>query len=153
MSSIAEALKLEMLARLQAAPEMYDADPPVLVTEIRRSHLTAVDRDRAPAIYLRAGDMERLDLERTCPWKWSMAWRVSVYVRSDEADAAADPLVVEVVRRLNPTLGTPYTNGVDLRLHRIEVETEVADTDAQRVDVVGIARFQTVDWALDEAMR
>jgi hypothetical protein len=153
MPTVAETFKREMLARLQAAPlSDYGNDPPHS-DRIRRSHLTVVDRNQTPAIYLRAGDATRRGEETACPWKWEMYWRVSVYVRDDASDLASDPIVLEVVARLNPMVGVPYSNGVDLRLTKIEVVTEIADADAQCVDVVGVARYNTNEWALDEAMR
>ena len=148
MSSLAETFKVEVLARLQAAPLTdYGPNAP-LIDNIRRSHLTIVDRERAPAIHARFGDAKRTDDDRACPWKWQIDFKVSVYVASDN-DADADPIVVEVIKRLDPMIGTPYANGVDLRLSRVESDVEIADQDAQRVDVVGSAKFITDPWQID----
>lgn len=152
MPSIAEVFKLEMLARLQADPlSAYSAsvDAPLLVENIRRSHLTAVNRDRAPAIYVRFGKAKVTE-DKNCNWLWQHEWTVSVYVRSDD-DAEGDPIVIEAVTRLNPLTSTGYANQVVVKLTQIDAETEIADSDAQRVDIIGVAGYTTAPWTLDQS--
>lgn len=144
MASVAETFKAEVLIRLRAAP-LYV--PNVNVDRIRRSHLTAVPRTEAPTLYARFG-RAKPTADKACKWQWEMEWTVSVYVRSDD-DAEADPLVVQVVNRLNPLVGTPYSNNVTLNFSSVDAETEIADDDAQRVDVRGVAKFVTNQWSLE----
>lgn len=147
MPSIAEVFKGELLARMQAAPlSSYGPEPP-LSDRIRRSHLTRVDRDSAPAIYVRFGKAKRTGDRSSCSWRWELEWTISVYVRSDN-DADSDPIVIEAVNRINPYT-TPYQNNVVLDDEpSIESDTEIADADAQRVDISGTAIFHTPAWSL-----
>jgi hypothetical protein len=145
MPSIAEVFKEELLARLQATPlSTYGPEPP-LSDRIRRSHLTHVNRDDSPAIYVRFGKATKAD-DRSCSWRWELEWTVSVYVRSDN-DADSDPIVIEAVARINP-YATPYQNNAVLDIDSIESEIEVADGDAQRVDISGTAKLHTQAWSL-----
>lgn len=147
MATIAELVKVEMLARLRALPLTdYGADAPAFAM-IRRSHLTVVDRTKAPAVYLRFGKATKSE-DKACNWTWELEFTVSVYVRSDD-DADADPIVLAVVSRLNPSPPTPYTNLTFLRINEIDAETEVEDADAQRVDVKGIVKYTTRAWDLE----
>lgn len=146
MPSVAEVFKGELLARMQAAPlSAYGPEPP-LSDRVRRSHLTAVDRDLAPAIYVRFGVAKRAADKASCDWRWDLEWTVSVYVRSDN-DADSDPIVIEAVNRINATV-VPYSNNVVPELTSIESDTEIADADAQRVDIKGVAIFFTPAWSL-----
>ena len=117
------------------------------VQQVRRSHLTNVVRDKAPAIHVRFGSA-KVTGDRSCGRAWKMDWTVSIYVRDDN-DATADPLVVEAIKRLDPDV--PYTNGADVELQSIDADTEIADGDAQRVDIRGTVKFVTGQWAIDEA--
>lgn len=146
MPSVAETFKQELLARLVAGPLTdYGPDAP-LAKNIRRSHLTVVPREEAPSIYLRFG-RARPVADKSCQWRWELDWTVSVYLRSDN-DEDADPLVIAAVNRVNPSNGTPYTNAVRVELTEVDAETEIADEDAQRVDIKGVAKFGTAEWAL-----
>lgn len=150
MPSIAEVFKREVLARLQAdLLSAYGAsvDAPLLLENIRRCHLTRVNRDRAPAIHVRFGKAT-VSEDRACDWRWSLDWTASVYLRSDD-DAEADPIVIEVVNRLNPQTSTGYANNVVVKLTAIEADTEIADADAQRVDVKGTAEYETAAWSIE----
>lgn len=149
MTTIAETFKAEVYARLLGTTlDDYGPNAPQ-ASNVRRYHLTNVDREDCPAIHMRAGDATKDSEDKGCRWCWSLEVRVSVYVRSDAGDGIADPIVNEVVRRLNPNVTPRYSNGVDLRLTKIETDTEVADTDAQRVDVVLTAKYDTGPWTLD----
>lgn len=147
MTSIAEEFKAEVLARLQALPL------PVFFPEldsIRRSHLTNVPREKSPAIHLRF-PRARPVKDKSCNWQWTLDVTVSVYSRDDSGDVMADPLVGEVVTRLNPETSTGYGNGVVVELESIENETEIADEDATRVDIKFTGKFATRAWQLDAA--
>lgn len=151
MPSIAEGFKQEVLSRLQADDlSAYGAsvDAPLLLENIRRSHLTRVNRDRAPAIHVRFGKAKPTE-DKACNWRWEQDWTVSVYVRNDD-DAEADPIVVEAVKRLNPLTSTGYANKVVVRLTEIDANTEIADEDSQRVDINGTAGYTTAPWTLDQ---
>ena len=147
MTTVAEMCKVEMLQRLQALPlDDYFGTQGIDAGMIRRSHLTAVDRAKAPAIYLRFGDATKSE-DKSCNWVWVHEFRVSVYVRSDD-DSDADPAVQAVVARLNPN-ATPYEHAKFVRIDKVEAETEVADADAQRVDVIGTMTYVTRAWNLE----
>ncbi len=146
MPSIGETFKQELLERMRAAPlSAYGPEPP-LSDRIRRSHLTVVTRDTAPAVYVRFGEAKRGTNKASCNWRWDLEWQISIYVRSDN-DADADPIVIECVRRINPD-AVAYANGVFVEIVTIESDAEIADTDAQRVDIRGIAVYHTAAWSL-----
>lgn len=143
MISIAEVFKAELLGRLEAAP--LSAYGPVQPSRIRRSHLTVVPRDEAPAIYVRFAEA-KVESDKNCNWSWALEWTVSIYLRSD-SDEEADPLVIEVLNRVNPA--TLYSNKVTVQIKSIESDPEIADSDAQRVDVKGVAKYVTPAWSLE----
>ncbi len=147
MTSIAETFKAEVLARLQASA--YPLGGP-LFDQIKRSHLTNVKRDDAPAIHLRFPRARPVS-DTSCAWQWTQDVTVSVYTRGDAGDLLADPIVVESVKRLNPLIGAGYANSVVVELQSIEADTEVADEDATRVDIKLTAGFITGAWTLDAA--
>lgn len=147
MTTVVESFEEVMLARLRAAPLTdYGASPPK-ADRIRRSHLTVVDRDSAPAVYVRFGRARRVS-DRSCRWRWEMQWRVGIYVRSDDASEADQP-VVAVLGRLNPE-AAPFAGDFDVTLEGVdfEAEREIADADAAMVEIVGMVRFETAPWSL-----
>lgn len=147
MASIAETFWEEILARIAAAPTFG-----VEAASIRRRHRTAVTRQDAPAIHVIEGKAVRKGGDRSCNWEWEMDGAVAVFVRDDLGLEAADPFVAEVVARINPEIGTPYSNGVRLEIVAIEPETEIADEDATRIDIVLAIKFGTKRWAIEETV-
>lgn len=145
MAGIAETFWAELWARLVADPEFG-----VPVERIRREHRTAVTRADSPAVQVIEGVARPTEAKR-CDWQWEMGGSIAIFVRDDVGLRAADPLVAEIVRRINPEIGTPYSNGVRLELAAIEPETEIADEDATRVDLVLQVKFGTKRWTTDEA--
>lgn len=140
MTSIAETAWAEIFARLTAT-----AFPGV--TRIRRARRTDVGRDDCPAIHLIEGIAKPTETKR-CDWRWEMEGTIAVFVRDDLGLAAADPFVIEVVKRIKPE-PTTYTNRVLMELLRIGPNTEPADKDATRVDIDFQLRFGTGRWSLD----
>src|SRR6185369_808096 len=127
MASVAETFKAEVLARLVALP-LFGPE----LDNIRRSHLTNVTRENAPAVHVRFPRQKPTE-DKSCNWRWQMDFTVSVFSRDDSGDKMADPMVSEVVRRLN-NQASKYTNKVTLEVDTIQTETETADSDATRVD-------------------
>jgi hypothetical protein len=71
------------------------------------------------------------------------------YVRDDQGLAAADDFLSEIVARINPEIGTPYSNKVRLQVERIVPDTEIADEDATAVKIDLSIKFGTARWTLD----
>ena len=141
--TIAETFWTELYARL-VEPPTFGVD----LANIKRYHRTKVTRDTAPAIHVVEG-LALPGADKGCSWKWKMDGRIEVYVRDDTALSAADAILAEIVRRINPEVGTVYSNDVRLTLERIEPDTEIADLDATKVDISILIAFSTQRWTLD----
>jgi len=74
---------------------------------------------------------------------------VSLFVRSDAGESAADPLRIEVMRRLNPETA-PYAAGVRVTPVEISADEEIADADAIRIDMHFDFAYPAGDWKLTE---
>jgi hypothetical protein len=111
---------------------------------IARSHLIPRTREACPAVFVVDGpDGPSGRCQRTGNFT------IALLVRSDLGPAAAAVLKGEVVRRLSPAAGG-YPNGVELSLGRIRVDTELADTDATRVDIELSFCYAAPEWTLGE---
>lgn len=121
------------LARLKAAPALAVGNAKA---DIRRAHRTTVPRAGAPAIHWIDGVDEpaRDGAATECTRLRRKYFTVSVFGRSDLGVSAIDALVDAVNNRLNP-FTTGYGDGVMLYQRGIAPETEIADTDATRVDM------------------
>lgn len=146
MSSIAETCMENVLARLQAAPRFGG----VALASIRRSHRTAISRDKAPAIHVIDDDEvpDPVKVGKGCAVPWEKGFTVSLFLRDDEGYPAADPLKLEVMSRLDPETA-PWPAGVVLAYGKIAYQTEIADGDAVRVDMRFTFKFQAASWQLD----
>lgn len=142
--SVAETFWEELHARLIAAPAWA-----VPVASIKRAHRTNVTRAGAPAVHVIEG-LAKPTQNKRCDWQWEMAGFIAVFVRDDLGLTAADDLVAEIVQRINPEIAPPYSNGVLLELAAIEPETEIADEDATRVDLVLQVKYGTRRWTTDQ---
>lgn len=143
--SVPNDLMNEVLARLRA-------DPPLVpdVTQIRRSHRTAVPRENAPAIHVIQGRLRRLQPESDCPVYWRLDFIVRPMVRSDDDFDTADPLMQAVLERLAPTTPeTAYQHSARLNFGDIDPDQEVADADALGLDMAFSFAFETDDWSLE----
>lgn len=141
--AIAETFWGEIMDRLTAAPAFG-----IPVERIKRAHRTAVTRANSPAVHVIEG-AARLREQKRCDWQWEMTGTIAVFVRDDEGVSAADPFILEIVRRINPETGTPYSNQVRLELVAIEPDTEIADEDATRVNIEFAIKFGLARWTLD----
>lgn len=143
MSSIAETAWAEMFARLTAT-----AFPGVALASIRRKRRTQVTRENAPAIHLIEGQ-GKVNEDKSCDWRWEMDGTIAIFVRDDNGLEAADPFMVEAVKRINPEIAPAYSNSMRLELLRIGPSTETADEDATRVDIDFRLKFGARRWTLD----
>lgn len=145
MPSIAETFWQELTARIVAAPS-FGID----LESIRRKHRTPVTRARCPAVQVIEGAARLTEVKR-CDWRFEMNGTIRVFVRDDDGLEAADPFVVEIVKRINPEIPTAYSNGVLLEITALEPEVEIADEDAVATNIELRARFGCGRWALDAA--
>jgi hypothetical protein len=141
MGSIANDLMEQVVERLRADPPLLDD-----ITRIRRDHRTILTRDDCPAIHVIDGTEEPKST-KACIER-AQVFTVAVFVRDDAGYAAADPLKLEVMRRLNPQTQA-WQAGVDIVPGRIAPNTEIADLDALRLDMEFTFRYATGLWALD----
>lgn len=141
MTTVAFDLLEQVLARLRAAPTFG-----VALTSIRRDHRTTIPRDSAPAIHVIDGD-EALKTRKTCATR-EQAFMVVLFLRSDAGFADADPLKLEVMRRLNPATQA-WAAGVLIEPGDIRSVTEIADADALRVEMDFTFSYTTGLWTLD----
>lgn len=145
MGTIANALLEQVVARLSAAPAIVDGEGNT-VTRIRRDHLTVVPRDDAPAFHVVDG-LEEKKSGGTCARR-EQAFTVMVFVRSDSGFSAADPLKMEIYRRLNP-ITQQWADGIELEPGNITPNAELADQDILRLDMEFVFRYTTGIWTLD----
>jgi hypothetical protein len=149
VTSVGEALWAAMYGRLTASPFPGISS----LTRIQRKHRTRVTRENAPAIHLIEG-MAKPTKTVACDWQWEMDGTVALFVRDDNGLQAADPLLIEAIKRINPETGTPYPGKAELLLLRIgpgrggDEYTEIADEDATRVDIDLRFKFSTPRWTL-----
>jgi hypothetical protein len=141
MTTVAFDLLEQVVARLRAAPA-FGVDP----DSIRRNHRTTIPRDSAPAIHVVDGD-EALKSRGTCANR-AQAFMVVLFLRDDAGFAAADPLKLEVMRRLNPAT-QQWAAGVLIEPGDIRSITEIADADALRVEMDFTLSYTTGLWTLD----
>jgi hypothetical protein len=115
----------------------------------------AIARDDAPQVHLIDGPDERRAethnraacLPREC------RFTVSIFVRAndDETFALADPLIEDVLARLDPMTGGGYAYGnatANLKFLDVTPEPEPADGDALRVDLKFVMSYDTSGFGL-----
>lgn len=147
MSAI-ETFRAEFFARVLAGD--YGAVEP---QRIRRTRKTIVARDSAPAIYVSFPELVPVK-HKSCQWEWRVHYRISIYTADDEGDAAADPYVAAVLAAINPVAApstdTPvYTNGVTIEPPTVRTFEDIADEDATRVDLEGVAMISLGEWSIE----
>ena len=145
MASKAQLLLDAVWARLAASPALE-------VNELKRSHRTTVTRENAPAVHLVAGPDVPEPSRNDCRTNRAKGFTVRVFYRDDDGAAAADDLVVEIHRRLDPSEASgfaPYPEGVSLRQGRIDVAEEIADEDAVAIEMEYAADYTTEGWTLE----
>lgn len=114
------------------------ASPTIGVAEasIRRTKRRAVTKDNAPAVHIRATEVQRA----AGAGKGDCARRtlrviVTLIVRDDAVDSF-DPILAAILARLAPgASGTTYPTGVTVALPRATVDEEMADEDVTRIDL------------------
>lgn len=147
MPSIAETVLSLAFARLTAT-----AFPGVAAANVRRVHRTIVDREHAPAVHQVDGpDRPRREAyQNGCSITRHVHWTVSIFTRGDaDSHAQADAIALEVMARLAPEVGVWPIVGVVVEPLEITHDTDIADTDATRMDLDFVARFRTPEWELD----
>lgn len=141
MSSIAHQLLEQVVSRLRADPFWGP-----LPENVRRSHKTIVPREQAPAVHVIDGP-ERVTRAGGCARR-EQDFTVRLIVRDDDGFAAADPLKLEVMRRLNPSI-TGWPPGVTLTPEDITPDAEIADADVLAVEMAFTFRYTTGLWEVD----
>lgn len=145
MSSIAESLMQNVLARLEGSPSLMLGAQNV---NVKRSHRTPVPRDEAPMVHLVDGDdIPGGKREGGCRTERTKHFSIDIFVRDDAGVTVADPLIVEVHNRMNPDFA-PAFPGI-LRMEPVRVDEEIADGDAVRVTLGYECHYTTTGWALD----
>lgn len=104
--------------------------PPVIpvTSNIRRTHRTEVPREKSPAVHVIDGD----DAPGGSRCARAAELTVAIFVRGDDASAAADALKLAVIARVRAAA----IDGVSIKPpRRIAPETEIADKDVTRIDI------------------
>lgn len=129
-TTIAERLRADVLSRMKT-PTLLD----VKSTSVRRSHLTEVDRQAAPAIYVIEGADEPVQDGKSsrCPRR-RLSLTVRLILRDDAGTSKADPYLIEILRRLDDETRT-YGEGVTAELGRIAPDQDVADKDVVDIGI------------------
>ena len=144
MSSIAEDLIAEVLARLVAVPVIAETD------RIRRDHLTPVTRDLAPSVNVVTGDDIPDAGKNACTVARTLYFAVEVDVRADATYAAADPIMVAIMAALDPDAES-YPHSALLKPGRIRrPRPTIADLDALRVVMEFEFSYRSQLWTLDQ---
>jgi hypothetical protein len=144
----AETLMQNVLARLLATT------PAPLLTNlsmIRRFHRTAVTRELAPAVQLIDGAESKTNNpmnNKGCDTERELTFKVLLFLREEDGITAADPLKIEVYRRLDQAT-TPYPNGARIYSGRIVSDSELGDNDAARVEMEFSFKYVTKGWGLE----
>lgn len=146
MSSGRETIMVEILARLKASPTNWG----MALKDVRRAHQTAVPRVGAPAVHLIDGTDEPRAKQAALCIERDMTFALAIFVRSDDGPNAADPYVLEAMRRISPNIAA-YPAGVSIAAGRISVNPELADADSIRVDMEFAASYPATDWTLEIA--
>lgn len=141
MSNTFDTTLAGVLARLRAAPAIRVA-PSKAPASVQRSHLIPTAGD---AVHVLDGS----DAPSSKRCEREGAFTIRLVVRSDLGPAAVGALKVEVMRRLNPEVA-PYPDGVVLSPGKITPDTEIADTDATRVDMAFTFCYAAREWTLGE---
>lgn len=145
MASIRETILAESFARLTAT-----AYAGVSALNVRRTHLTAVDRDHAPAVRQIDGEDSKRSgapgSKGSCAQPREVAWKISIITRSDaDGHLQADALMLEVMDRFV----APWPPGVVVKYGSISYDNEIADEDVSKLDIEFIGHYQTPEWQLD----
>lgn len=141
---VAEIFWKEIYDRVAALPT-FGAD----IAMVRRTHRTDVPLEKSPAVYLFEEETKRVGGDRNmCNWDWEARGRFEIINRDDVGTAAAEPMVLEVLTRINPDV-LPYANSVRLEIEKITSEAAVADVDAAKVSVEFVAKYKTARWSLN----
>lgn len=148
MASIREQILAQSFARLTATPFAG-----VTAGNVRRTHLTKVNRDRVPAIHQRDGrDDKRAGApgsRNVCSQPRDIEWTISIFTRGDDtAHLVADALMLEVLARMSSQVA-PWGKGITVEYGAIDYDNEVADDDAVRLDIAFAADYATPEWQLD----
>jgi len=135
-----ETVLASILGRLTAAPKTWADD-------IRRAHLTAPPKSAGRVVHLIDGeDAPDKGARRDCTQR-DGAFSLALFVRSDLGVSAADPMKIEVMRRLAPD-SAPYPDGVAVKPGRVVPSANLADNDAIRIDMDFTFCYPATDWTL-----
>lgn len=138
MSTIAETLMVAGFARIDSSPALCD--------NVRRTHRVHVTREEAPAIYWIDGKDEPTGKLSECSRTRRKHFTVSVFGRDDDGVTPFDSLVEAVNDRL---MATPFDSGITCHQGAIEPDTEIADTDASRIDMAYWFEYEAAPgWSL-----
>lgn len=137
-----EEIMVEALSRLTAPTDFIGTSG----RGTRRSHLTAIDKDDAPAGNLRSGE-DHPSKASKCAREGDII--VSIFVRDDDGESAADPYISELYSRFSAA----WPAGVSVSPGPIIRDTEVADGDATRVDCHFPVCYSVGErWSLERAV-
>lgn len=148
-ASIAELALVETLTRL-TVPDFPDIDS----ANIKRTHLQNPPLEQTPAIHVIEGGLlpegGNYARDNGCRTPWEQAVTLRLVLRSDIDTAGRDAIRLECLRRMSPMPAQQWTNGVVPKLGRMIPSSEVADNDAQILDIDLVLCFNAAPWALDE---
>jgi hypothetical protein len=148
MPSGFETIMVEALRRMKVAGNAWPA-----LENVRRAHKTAVPKDASNKIEVGLHVIDGGDAPAKRPSNADCAQRecdltLAIFVRSDAGPAAADPMKLEAMRRMNPATA-PWPSGVSIAPGPIKVDDELADADSIRVEMIFNARYAAAgEWAL-----
>lgn len=120
MSSGYETIMVEALSRLRSSS-------PAIADDIRRAHRTAAPREFGRVIHLIDGWDEPAE-GKPCGERVMMP-TVVIIVRDDAGPGAADELRIAV----NDLITAPWNAGITIKPGRIMTDSEIADSDPNRV--------------------
>lgn len=142
--TIANDLMIEALARLRATVPFPDTTKNVL-----RDHLTDVTLDMCPMVHLLEGD-EVPGKDKGCERRETvLAFKVRIFVRSDNGSVIADPIKSSVMTALDP-LTAAWPHSALLEEGRISPNPEIADNDSTVIDMAFAFTYTRARrWSLD----
>lgn len=144
MTTIAEQIVVNIAARLRDLPEV-PADE-----NVRRDHLTPATKDECPLIDIQMGDdLPSGKSSNQCVQTRKLSVDISIQVRDNAPNTAADPIVAAVYKALSPT--TPYPGKAIIGDRGVRRgKPEIADDDAHEV-IVGVEfTYTCLPWDLTQ---
>lgn len=146
MASIKEDVMLAVLTRLKTTTGVVSK-----AASIRRAHRTAVPREAAEAVHLIDGRDRPIDPIGNCNTDREAEFVISLFLRGDDAYAAADALARKVMGRLDPENASyqPYPHNARMNIGPITPDSDIGDLDPLRIDMEFNFKYRVSGWSLD----